>query len=105
VSRLLVVGLVCGIVWGAVAAVVFAAMFRGFMTAPGDAGLPLSIVLVGLYLPFLLAAGLETAAGRPSPSFGEIIGVTVASGAGLGLLGSAAIALVQRLTRNARGRS
>jgi hypothetical protein len=104
VPRLLVVGLVCGIVWGVVAAVVFAAMFRGSITAPGDAGLPLSIVMVALYLPFVIAAGLETAVGRPSPTFAEIIAVAIGAGAGLGLLGSAVITLVQRLTRNARDR-
>jgi hypothetical protein len=105
VPKWLVIGMACGIAWGVVAATVFLAMFRGPVPAPGDAGLPLAIVLVLLYLPFIVAAGVETAAGRPSPSFAEIIGVTLASGATLGVLGSAAIAMVHRLARNMRPRS
>jgi protein-S-isoprenylcysteine O-methyltransferase Ste14 len=105
VPKWFAIGLVCGIGWGAVAGVVFLAMFRGSIAAPGEAALPLAMVIVGLYLPFVIAAGIETAAGRPSPSLGEIVGVTLASGAGLGLLVAAGIALIQRLVRSAQSRT
>jgi hypothetical protein len=105
VPKALAIGAACGLVWGVVGAAVFLSMFRANIPAPGEVGLPLAIVLVGLYLPFIVAAGLETTAGRPSPSLGEIIGVTLASGTGLGLLVSAAMRLVERFVRNALGRS
>lgn len=103
--KALAIGAVAGLVWGMVGAAVFLAMFRGSIPAPGEVALPLAIALVGVYLPFIVAAGLETAAGRPSPSLGEIIGVTLATGVGLGLLVSAAITLVRRFVRTARARS
>lgn len=87
------------------AAAVFLAMFGDRIPAPGEAGLPLAIVLVVAYLPFLVAAAFEFAAGRSSPSFGEVVSVTLASGAGLGLLLIAGIGLVQSLARNLRPRS
>jgi hypothetical protein len=102
VRKRLAIGAACGFGWGAVAAAVFLAMFRGDLGAPGDVGLPVAIGLVLLQLPFVVAAGLETAAGRPSPAFAEIIGVTLASGAGLGLLVSSGIALAQRVARGRR---
>jgi hypothetical protein len=105
VPKGLAIGVVSGLVWGVVGAAVFLAMFRGTIPAPGEVGLPLAIVLVGLYLPFVIAAGLETAAGRPSPSLGEIVSVTLAVGAALGLLGGAGVGLVRRLVRNTRDRS
>jgi hypothetical protein len=86
-----------------VAAAVFLAMFRGDLPAPGQVILPFAIGLVLLYLPFLVAAGLETAVGRGSAPLAEIIGVTLASGAGLGVLVSAGIALAQDLGRKRRG--
>jgi hypothetical protein len=100
-----VIGALSGAVWGLIAAAVFLAMFRSAIPAPGEAGLPIAIGLVVLYLPFLVAAALETAAGRPSSSFSEIVGLTLASGAGLGILVIAGIALVRRLARTARPRS
>jgi hypothetical protein len=105
VPRLLVIGALSGAVWGLIAAAVFLAMFRGAIPAPGEAGLPIAIGLVLLYLPFLGAAALETAAGRPSPSFSEIVGLTLASGAGLGMLLIAGIALVRGVTKATRPRS
>ena len=100
----LAIGLVCGVAWGVVAVVVFLGMFRGDVAAPGAAEVPLAIALVALYLPFVIAAGLETAVGRPSPVFAEIIGMTIAVGAGLGLLVSGGMALAQRVAVNVRGR-
>jgi protein-S-isoprenylcysteine O-methyltransferase Ste14 len=105
VPKALAIGAAAGFVWGVVGAAVFLAMFRGSIAAPGDVALPLAIVLVGVYLPFVVAAGLETAAGRSSPSLGEIISVTLATGAALGLLVSAGITLVRRFGRTVRARS
>ena len=101
----LAIGVAFGLVWGGVGAAVFLTIFRGSIPAPGEVALPLAIGLVGLYLPFVVAAGLETAAGRPSPSLGEIVGVTLAVGAALGLLVSAAITLVRMFLRTMRARS
>jgi protein-S-isoprenylcysteine O-methyltransferase Ste14 len=103
--KLLAIGFAGGIAWGGLAAAAFVSMFRGSLPAPGEAGLPLAIALVVLYFPFLVAAAVETFVGRSSPSFGEIIGVTLASGAGLGLLLIAGIALVQRFVQTTRPRS
>jgi protein-S-isoprenylcysteine O-methyltransferase Ste14 len=106
VRKRLSIGVVGGLVWGVVGAAAFLAMFRGGVPAPGEVGLPLAAVLVALYLPFVFAAGVETAAGRASSSLGEIIGVTLASGAGLGLIVTAGITLLRkRLVRSARSRS
>jgi protein-S-isoprenylcysteine O-methyltransferase Ste14 len=102
VPKRLAIGATCGLIWGVVAAAVFVAMFRGDLPAPGRAGLPVAIAMVVLYLPFLVAAGLETAVGRGSAPFAEIIGVTLASGAGLGLLVSAVIALARRGAKDRR---
>lgn len=102
--RRLAIGAACGVAWGVVAAAVFLAMFRGDLPAPGQLVLPVAIGMVVLYLPFLVAGGLETAVGRGSAPLAEIIGVTLASGAGLGLLVSAAIALAQRATKDGRRR-
>ena len=96
--------LVIGILWGAIAAVVFSAMFRGVLPAPGKVDLPVAVVLVLLYLPFVVAAGAEASVGRGSAPFAEIVGVTVAAGAGLGVLAGAATALARRLARDARNR-
>lgn len=87
------------------AAAVFLAIFGDRIAAPGEAGFPLAIVLVVAYLPFLVAAALEFAAGRSSPSFGEVVTVTLASGAGLGILLVAGIGLVERLATKLRPRS
>ena len=100
----LAIGATCGIAWGVIAAAAVLAMFGGLLPAPGEAGIPVAIGLVLLYLPFLVAAGLLTGVGRGSPAFAEMIGATIASGAGLGLLMSAGIALVQQLARSSRGR-
>jgi hypothetical protein len=104
VPKLLAIGATCGIAWGAIAVLAVLAMFSGLLPAPGGAGFPVAIVLVLLYFPFLVAAGILTGVTRSSPAFAEIIGVTIASGAGLGLLMSAGIALARRLARNRRNR-
>ena len=91
--------LAIGILWGVIATVVFAALFGGVLAAPGDVGLPVAVVLVLLYLPFVVAAAAEAAVGRGSAPFPEIIGVTVAAGAGLGLLLGATVTFVRDLRR------
>jgi hypothetical protein len=95
-AKRLAVGAACGAAWGAVAATVFAAMFRGLLPAPGEVAIPFAIGLVVLYFPFLVAGGLETLLGRSSPSFAEVVGVTVACGTALGLAASSLIALARR---------
>ena len=82
----------------------FLLMFRGDLPVPSEVGLPVAIVLVVLFLPFTVAAGLETVAGRGSATLAEVIGVTLASGAGLGVLVSAGIALAQRAAKGSRRR-
>lgn len=101
----LATGVLGGAIWGFIAAAVFLAMFRGAVPAPGEAGVPIAFVLVLLYLPFLVAVAVEAAAGRTSPSFAEIVGVTLAAGAGLALSAIAGIELVRRLGRTTRPRS
>jgi hypothetical protein len=96
---------VCGIAWGVVAAVVFVSMFGDPVPSPGEVGLPVGIVLVFAYLPFLVAAGVETAAGRASPALAEVVSVTVGSGAALGIVATWGFKAAQRLVRNLRSRS
>jgi hypothetical protein len=103
VPKRLATGVLGGTVWGFIAAAVFLAMFRGAIPAPGEAGLA-AILVVLLYFPFLVAVAVETAAGRTS-SFAEIVGLTVASDAGLGILTIAGVDLVRRLARTMRARS
>jgi len=100
VIKRLAIGAAFGIAWGIVATAVFLAMFRGLLPAPGEAGLPLAVPLVVLYLPFVVAIGLEVLVGRSAQALAEVVGVTLASGAGLGAILSAAIAWVRALARN-----
>jgi hypothetical protein len=95
-SKRLAVGAAGGLLWGVIATAVFIGMFRGPLPAPGQVPLPVAIVLVLLYLPFLVAAGIETAVGRGSSALTEIVAVTLASGTALGLLVTALIALAER---------
>jgi len=97
VSKPLAVGAAGGLFWGVIAAAVFIGMFRGLLPAPGQVPLPVAIVLVLLYLPFLVAAGIETAVGRGSSALTEIVAVTLASGTALGSFATALIALARRL--------
>ena len=79
-------------------------MFRSLIPAPSEAGLPLAIALVALYLPFLVAVGLEVLVGRNAQALPEIVGVTVASGAGLGVVLSVVIAGARALAKTIRPR-
>ena len=100
----LAIGGACGIAWGVIATAVFLAMFRSLIPAPSEAGFPLGIALVVLYLPFVVAVGLEVLIGRSAEALAEVVGVTVASGAGLGMILSVAIARARALTRTIRPR-
>jgi len=85
VPKRLAIGAFCGTVWGACAAAVFVAMRAHLLPAPSEVAAPFAIGLVVAYLPFLVAVGLEALLGRPSPTLAEIVGVTIACGAALGL--------------------
>ena len=89
-------GAACGILWGVIAAAVFTAMRAHLLPAPSEVALPLALALVLAYLPFNFAVGLEVLLGRSSPSFIEIIGVTIACGPVMGLAGSWLIAMGRR---------
>lgn len=54
------------------------------------------MALVLAYLPFNVAIGVAVLLGRGSQSFGDIVGVTIASGAAMGMAGSWLIALARR---------
>ena len=99
-SRRLAIGGAYGGAWGVVATAVFLAMFRSLIPAPSEAGFPLGFALVALYLPFVVALGLEVLVGRSAQALVEVVGVTVASGAGLRAILSAAIPWARALARN-----
>lgn len=103
-AKRLAISAACGIVWGAIAAAVFVAMRAHLVPAPFEVALPVAIGPVAAYLPFVVAAGLEALLGRPSPSFAEIVGVTVMSGMALGIAMSSLIALAWRGFRADRAR-
>lgn len=96
VSRLAVVGTVCGLLWGLVAAAVFTAMRAYLLPAPSEVALPVALVLVLAYLPFNVAIGVAVLLGRGPQAFVDVIGVTIACGAAIGLAGSWLIALARR---------
>ena len=104
-TKRLAIGAAFGIAWGVVATAVFLAMFRSLLPAPGEAGFPLAVPLVVLYLPFAVAMGLEVLVGRSAQALAEVVGVTVASGASLGVILSAAITRARSLARNGARRS
>ena len=89
-------GIACGTVWGVAATAVFMAMFRGLLPAPGEVALPLAIGLVLVYFPFQVAVVLENLLGHSSPSLVEIVGITVACGAAMGLVAGPLIVLARR---------
>lgn len=82
------IGGLYGTLWGACAAAVFVAMRGHLLPAPFEVALPFAIGLVFAYFPFVTAMGLEALLARPSPSLAEIVGVTIACGAALGLAAS-----------------
>lgn len=68
-----------GAIWGLLSPVIHIAMMRGGVPAPSLD--PLGVLLVAVDLPFIAAAGLETAIGRPSPSLLEMAMVAMIVGA------------------------
>lgn len=90
------IGAACGILWGALASAVFTAMRAHLLPAPSEVPLPVALVLVLAYLPFNVAIGVALLLGRGPQSFVDVIGVTVACGAAMGMAGSWLIALTRR---------
>jgi hypothetical protein len=97
VSKRLAVGAAGGLLWGVIATTVFLSMFRGLLPAPAGAPLPIAIGLILLDVPFQIAVGVETAIRHSSPALAEIVAVTLASGAALGLFVTGLIALGRAL--------
>ena len=81
-----------GVVWAILATRLHLAVFGGLLPPPGDLPLPLAIAFVIVDLPLLAALSLVTGVGRPSPTFNEVIAVTIVTGVLL-TLASAAITL------------
>ena len=67
-----------GAIWGLLTPVVHIAMMRGSLPPPASD--PLGVLRVAVDLPFIAAAGIETAIGRPSPSLPEIAFVALLVG-------------------------
>ncbi|MGH2492188.1 MAG: hypothetical protein ACRDF9_11820, partial [Candidatus Limnocylindria bacterium] len=86
-------------VWGVVAAAVFTAMRAHVLPAPSEVALPLAVALVLAYLPFNVAIGVAALLNMRAPSFVDLIGVTIACGA---LMGMAVSWLIARATRGRR---
>jgi hypothetical protein len=82
------IGAACGILWGIIAATVFTAMRAHIVPAPSEVALPFAVALVLAYLPFNVAIGITALLNVRAPTFVEIIGVTIACGAAMGMAGS-----------------
>jgi len=95
-ARGVAIGAACGILWGVVAAAVFTAMRAHVLPAPSEVALPVALVLVLAYLPFNVAIGAAVLLGRSPQSFVDLIGVTIACGAAMGLTGSWLVARARR---------
>jgi hypothetical protein len=102
-AKSLAVGPAFGIGWGLIAVGVFAAMRAHLVPAPLEVSPPSAIGSIFAYLPVILALGVETLLSRSSPSFAEVIGVTVACGMTVGMAGSL-IVLAPRHRRRSRRR-
>jgi heme A synthase len=83
-----------------IAAAVFAAMRAHLLPAPSEVALPVALMLVLAYLPFNVAIGAAVLLGRSPQSFVDLIGITIACGAAMGLVGSWLIALARRGSRD-----
>lgn len=94
--RRVAIGAACGILWGAIAAAVFSAMRAHFLPAPSEVAQPVALALVLAYLPFNVAIGVAALLGRGSLSFVDIIGLTIASGAAMGVAGNWLVARARR---------
>ena len=69
-------GVALGTIWAVVAIAVYLAMKKGILPPPKSVGL-IDIILAALYAPFVGAIGLEALARRASPSFGELVLLTL----------------------------
>ena len=98
-------GIVGGVLWGLVAAAVFVAMRAHIIPAPSEVAPPLAVALVLAYLPVNVAIGVLVAVSRSSPSLVDLIGVTIACGAALGMAGSWLMARVRRHAQRSTARS
>jgi hypothetical protein len=90
------VGIIGGVLWGLIAAAVFVAMRAHVLPAPGEVAPLLAVALIVAYLPVNVAIGVLIAVSRSSPSLVDLIGVTIACGAALGMAGSWLMARVRR---------
>lgn len=92
------IGAACGILWGVSAAAVFTAMRAHILPAPSEVPFPLAVALVLAYLPFNVAIGIAVLLNMRAPSFVDVIGVTIASGAAMGT----AVSWLVELARHSR---
>jgi NhaP-type Na+/H+ or K+/H+ antiporter len=90
------IGAACGILWGVLASAVFTAMRAHLLPAPSEAALPVALALVLAYLPFNVAIGVAVLLSLSAPSFVDLIGVTIACGAAMGMAGSWLVARTRR---------
>lgn len=90
------IGAACGILWGMIAAAVFTGMRAHILPAPSEIALPLAVVLVLGYLPFNVAIGIAVLLNMRAPSFVDLIGVTIAWGAAMGVAASWIVARARR---------
>jgi hypothetical protein len=93
-ARLLAAVIAVGIAWAGIAAAVHLALFRGLIPSYDEVALPVAIGLALVDLPVLVGLYVETAIGRGSITFAEVIAASVISGV---LLSLALAALVLRI--------
>ena len=79
-----------------IAAGVFTAMRAHVLPAPSEVALPLAVALVVAYLPFNVAIGVGALLNVRAPSFVDLIGVTIACGAVMGMVVSWLVAQARR---------
>jgi hypothetical protein len=84
-----------GIAWSVIASAVHLAVFRGLLPSYDQLAFPLAIALLVIDLPLLVGLYVETALGRGSITFAEVIVVSILSGVLLAL-GLAALLLRAR---------
>jgi hypothetical protein len=75
---------------------VFTAMRAHLLPAPSEVALPVALLLVLAYLPFNVAIGAAVLLGRSPQSFVDLIGITIACGAAMGVVGSWLVARARR---------
>jgi hypothetical protein len=93
-ARLLAAVIALGAAWAAIAAAVHLALFRGLIPSYDQLAFPFAVALALLDLPLLVGLYIETAIGRGSITYAEVIVVSVVSGV---LLSLALAALVLRM--------